>query len=208
MRALFASLFLTCSCAVAFAQTREPPTTTADAHGLVVVKYSWSKERLNWEGDPFGGPNENFDQMRVRMRNEKRILDAKSGGNTVELNKVEREARADSANIERMRAKGPARYGFLYKTTLRNNGAKAIKSVDWDYVFTDAATNEVLGRHEFTSEGRIGPGKSKEFSFFIPKPPTLRVSAYALDKKERDGLTEQIVLVRILYEDGAVWERR
>src|SRR3954464_1880816 len=119
MRALFALLFLACSCAAAFAQTPEPPPV-ADAHGLAVVKHSWSKERLNWEGDPFGGPNENFDQMRVRMRNEKRILDAKAaGGNQVELNKVEREARADSANIERMRAKGPARYGFLYKTTLR-----------------------------------------------------------------------------------------
>ncbi len=207
MRVMFALLFLACSCA-AFAQTRESPPT-ADAHGLAVVKYSWSKERLNWEGDPFGGPNENFDQMRVRMRNEKRILDAKSaGGNQVELNKVEREARADSANIERMRAKGPARYGFLYKATLRNGGARAVKSVDWDYVFTDAATGEELGRHEFTGEGRIGPGKSKEFSFFIPRPPTLRVSAYALDKKERDGLNEQVVLVRILYEDGAVWERR
>jgi len=126
MRVLSALLFLACTFAPAPAQTQVPPPA-ADPPDLAVVKFSWSKERLNWERDPFGGPNESFDQMRVRMRNEKRILDAKAGGSSIELNKVEREARADSANIERMRAEPPARYGFMYRLTLQNKGARAVK---------------------------------------------------------------------------------
>src|ERR671921_115514 len=112
MRVLSALLFLACTFAPATAQTQTtpPPTQPTEGQpGLAVVKFGWSKERLNWEGDPFGGPNENFDEMRVRMRNEKRILDAKRGGSQIELNKVEREARADSANIERIRNQPPAR---------------------------------------------------------------------------------------------------
>ena len=193
--------------AVVCAQTRQPAAPQSGAPGVAVVKFGWDKERVNWERDPFGGPVENFEEMRVRARNEKRIDDAKRGGGG-DVDRIRREARADAALLELARRKGPPRYGFRYKLSVRNDGAKAVKELDWDYVFTDAATGEELGRHEFTSEGRIGPGKSKEFSFFIPRPPTLRVSAYALDKKERDGLGEQIVLVRILYEDGAVWERR
>ncbi|HYE16552.1 MAG TPA: hypothetical protein VD968_19090 [Pyrinomonadaceae bacterium] len=207
MKALGVLLSLAFSCAAALAQAQPQQAQAAAAPpDVVVIKFSWDKERLNWEGDPFGGPNENFDQMRVRMRNEKRILDAKAGGNQVELNKVEREARADSANIERIRAKAPARYGFTYKVTVQNNGARAVKAVDWDYVFTDAATGAELGRHQFTSEEKIGPGKKKEFSFFISSPPTQTVSAQSLNKKERDGLAEQVVVVRVLYDDGTAWQ--
>lgn len=208
MKLLSALLLVACACAAAGAQ--DPAARAAPdggGPGLAVVKFSWSKERLNWEGDPFGGTNENFDQMRGRMRSERRVLEAKAGGNQIEVNKAEREARADAANAERLRAKPPARYGFLYKLTVRNDGARAVKAVDWDYVFTDAATREELGRRRFTSEERLAPGKKKEFAFFVPSPPTQTVSADALNRRERDGLAEEVVIVRVLYEDGAVWRR-
>ncbi len=193
---------------VAQARQQQPAADSQrDASGVAVVKFGWDKERVNWERDPFGGPVENFEEMRVRARNEKRIDDAKRGGGG-DVDRIRREARADSALLEIARQKGPPRYGFRYKLSVRNDGAKAIKEFDWDYVFTDSATGDELGRHKFTSEGRLAPGKSREFSFFIPNPPTLRISAYALDKSERSGLSEQIVLVRVLYEDGTVWQRR
>jgi|SRR5215207_1592942 len=193
--------------AVVCAQTQQPAASQADASAVAVVKFGWDKERVNWERDPFGGPVENFEEMRVRARNEKRIDDAKRGGSS-DVDRIRREARADSALLEIARRKGPPRYGFRYKLSVRNEGAKAVKEFDWDYVFTDAATGDELGRHKFTSEGRVPPGKGKDFSFFIPNPPTMRVSAYALDKNERAGLQEKVVLVRVLYEDGTVWQRR
>lgn len=190
------------------AQTQQPAESQPDASGVAVVKFGWDKERINWERDPFGGPVENFEEMRVRARNEKRIDDAKRGGSP-EVDRIRREARADEALLEMARRKGPPRYGFRYKLSVRNEGAKAVRELDWDYVFTDSATNEELGRHKFTSEGRVAPGKGKDFSFFIPNPPTMRVSAYALDSKnERAGLQERVVLVRVVYEDGTVWQRR
>ena len=204
---VFAALLLL-ACAHAAAQTpATPPPALREGPGLAVVKHSWSKERIDWEADPFGGPNENFDQMRARARNERRILEAKAGGNQIEASKAEREARADSANMARMRAAKPARYGFLYKVTLRNDGARAVKAVEWDYVFTDAATGQVVGLHQFAGEGKIAPGKKKEFSFFIPSPPARTVSADALNSREREGLAEEVVVVRVLYDDGADWQR-
>jgi hypothetical protein len=207
-RKLFALLaFAACATVVcARQQSQQSPVPRSDAPGVAVVKFSWDKERVNWERDPFGGPVENFDEMRVRARNEKRIDDAKRGGGQ-DVDRIRREARADSALLEIARQKGPPRYGFRYKLSVRNDGAKAVKELDWDYVFTDATTHEELGRRQFTSAEKVAPGKSKEFSFFVPHPPTLRVSAYALDKNERAGLDEQVVLVRVLYEDGTVWER-
>ncbi len=206
-----AFLALAAACVAAGAQQpqqqHEQQSGDVGVPGLTVVKFSWDKERIGWERDPFGGPVENFDEMRVRARNEKRIDEAKKSGST-DVDRVKREARADAAILEKARSQGPPRYGFRYKLSVRNDGAKTISGVDWDYVFLDAATREEVGRHQFTSAERIAPGKSKESSLFIPSPPARRISVYALDKKERDRLAGHVVIVRILYDDGTVWERR
>jgi hypothetical protein len=203
MKLLITAACLLVSSYAAFAQ---PATQSSDSPQLAVLKYSWSKERVGWERDPFGGPIENFDEMRVRARNEKRILDAKRGGNSAEVNKLERDARSDQALISEIHKNTPARYGFVYKTSVRNDGTKTIKSIDWDYVFYDAATKTELGRRQFSSLEKIQPGKTKELKFFIKGPPTRTISVDALNKNEKMNLGEAIVVVRVEYDDGSVWE--
>ncbi len=115
------------------------PTSSPVAPGVSVIKFTWSKERVGWERDPFGGVVESYDEMRARTRNEKRIDDAKRGGNTGEADRLRRDARADAAIFESQRRKAPPRYFFLYKASVRNDGAKIIKTIDWDYVFLKPA---------------------------------------------------------------------
>ena len=102
----------------------------------------------------------------------------------------------------------PPRYAFRYKLSVQNAGPKAIKEIDWDYVFTDAVSGEELGRREFTSTEKIGPGKRKELSVLVSSPPIQRISVYTLGKGERDGLAEQVIVARILYDDGTTWQAR
>jgi len=187
--------------AAAAAQSPATPATP----GVVVVKHTWSKERINWESDPFGGPVENFDDVRRRQADQRRIERARASGNTAEAAKVEREMRSEQ--VIKARPPAPPRYAFLYKISVRNEGAKAVKEFDLDYVFTDAMTGEQVGRREFTGVEKIAPGKGKELSFMTPAAPAQRISVYALDKKERAGLNEQVVIVRVLYEDGTEWKR-
>jgi hypothetical protein len=173
---------------------------------IELVKYSWTKERLNWEGNPFGGPNENFHQMQFRTRSEKRVSDAKRS-NSPEVGKLEKEAKADAAIVaNENQNSAPPRYYFMYRASMKNLSPKQIKEIDWDYIFLDAGTGEELGRRQFTSVQNIGPGKQKDLTFTLPTPPTRSVSVYALDKKERLGLTEKVIIVRVTYADGSVWE--
>lgn len=180
--------------------------TLAEQAGIQVVKFSWAKERIGWERDPFGGPVENFDETRARQRNERRIEDAKRGGSG-EVDKIKREARADAANIAAKHQQPPSRYVFVYKTTIKNLSNKTIKLIDWDYRFFDRQTETELGRREFTSEEKIGPGKSKELIVTITKPPTQTISLTALNSKERDALMELVVPMRVEYTDGTSWQR-
>lgn len=206
MKVLTVFLCIIVTSVMASAQTMEKKQEEPEAF---VVKFSWSKERIGWEQDPFSGPVENFDEMRVRARNEKRILDAKKGGNEAEVNKVEREARADASIVAKMREKSPpARYAFLYKVSVKNNDKKGIKLIDWDYIFFDKETGLELQRHQFTSEEKIASGKTKELKVFISNPPTQIISVNALNKNERVGLGERVLLVRIEYADGSVWHHQ
>jgi hypothetical protein len=201
-------LLITAAHAGALAQRTATPPSPENPPGLEVVKFSWSKERIGWERDPFSGPVENFDQMRVRTRNEKRINDAKRDGSTIDVDRVTREAKADAANVEQLRrGQPPPRYGFMYKVSVRNTGAKAIKSLDWDHVFFDTETKAETGRHQFTGDEKIAPGKQKEFVVFVSSPPSSTISVHKLQKRERETIGESIVVVRVEYADGSVWQR-
>jgi len=188
--------------AFAAAPARAQDTTAA---ALEVVKHNWSKERLGWERDPFSGVIENFDDARVRMRNESRV--ARSRG-TPEGDRIDREARADQSIIAAQHRSKPARYAFLYKASFSNTGRRPTKTIDWDYVFTDAATGEEVGRHQFTSDEKIGPGKQGGVAVYIAAPPARTISVHSLNSKERDSITGRVEVVRVVYSDGTVWERR
>ena len=167
--------------------------------GVEVVKASWSKIRIGWERDPFGGPLENFDEMRSRVRNERRI--ANGGGE-----RAKRDAKADETNLEAQRNKKPPQYYFIYKTKIKNNHSAEITQIDWDYVFFEKDTNNELGRQQFTSDEHVGPGKTKELVVTITSPPTKTVSVTSLNLEERDRFSEKIVLMRVQYADGHVWQ--
>lgn len=182
-------------------------TTASEPAEVQLVKFSWSKERMNWERNPFGGPNENFHQMQFRARAEKRVSDAKRS-NSPEASKIEKEAKTDVAIVEAItnQPSKPPRYYFFYRASVKNVSARTITEVDWDYVFFDAVSGDELDRRQFTSVQSIGPGKQKELSFQLSTPPTRRISVYSLDKKERSGIEERVVIVRVKYADGSEWQ--
>jgi hypothetical protein len=188
-----------------FILSGQSPSNPQDP-SITVLKFSWGKERIGWERDPFSGPIEDFDEVRARVRNEKRIDDAKRGGNSVVADKISREARADEANMAQKHKNTPSRYVFVYKVTVKNSSDKPIKSLDWDHIFLDAQTQTELNRQQFTSEEKIGAGKTRELKVVVNKPPTATISADALDKNERDGLSERVVIIRIQYADGSTWQ--
>nr|MBA2734858.1 hypothetical protein [Acidobacteriota bacterium] len=126
---------------------------------------------------------------------------------SMEVDKITREAKADDANIARIRDKAPPRYVFMYKVSVKNTGSKTIKTLDWDYIFLEPDTEHEIERRQFTSDEKISPGKTKELSVLYNRPPTMTISVYALGKDEHLSIKGRAVIVRIEYADGSVWPR-
>ncbi len=190
-------------------QPQQLPGTQAPTDAAVGA-FSWRKERLpGWEKETVGPSVETYDVMRARVENERRIQQARNSGNKAELGRRESAAKMlESASLakESEKAQRP-RDGYRYKVLITNTGSKTMRLVDWDYVFLDPITHEVVGRHQFTSQETIKPGKSKEVSVLYLTPPVKTVSAGILTKKEPMPFTELVVIARIQYSDGSSWQR-
>jgi len=185
----------------------QPQQNASGSEVLAVVKFSWRRERLpGWE-KPRGISGENYEAMRERVENERRIQQARNTGNNAEVGRREGAAKMleDAATQEARKAERP-RDGYRYKVVLANTGSKTVSLIDWDYLFLDPITDEVVARHQFTSEENIKPGKTREVSVLYLSAPVKTVSARMLDGKEAFPFTEQVIVTRIQYSDGSIWQ--
>lgn len=209
MRAIATLLLLMAASAAAPARQAPPQPGPQAPPDVAVIKFNWRKERIpGWEKNDFGASVESYDAMRERLDNERRIQQARNAGNKTEVGR--RESAAKMAEDARY-SKAPAnaerpRDGYRYKVRVRNDGAKTIKLVDWDYVFLDPETREEVGRQLFTSEEKVKPGGEKDLDVFVLSPPVRTVSAQG-KQKDAPAFVEQVVLTRVVYSDGSVWQK-
>lgn len=96
---------------------------------------------------------------------------------------------------------------YIYKIKVKNSGAKKIKTIEWEYQFLDPATQLSMEQRTLTSRLNLSPGKIKTVQHRLTRQPTVVVNANQLDKKYRDQFSERIVINRIIYTDGSVWQR-
>lgn len=96
---------------------------------------------------------------------------------------------------------------YLYKARIKNTGVKTIRNVIWHFVLLDTGTGVEVGRHRFNGKVSIRSGKSVEIVGRSRTPPTRTVNAGQSTGELRAKHTEQVVIERIDYADGTVWER-
>jgi hypothetical protein len=92
-------------------------------------------------------------------------------------------------------------YVFKYtaKATLKNTGTKAIKSVSWDYVFTDEKERKELKRYRFQSKQQILPGETQTVGLGLGLDPKEKAPHIKTGK-------QSVELTKIEYADGSDWK--
>jgi len=188
-----------------FASTSLVPALPQSAGGISVLKFGWQKERISLR--PSVAEFASADALREQVLNERRLATARNSQNKGEAGRMETSINRQNEAEAKARQTDPPRDGYRYKVTLRNDGQKVIKSIDWDYLFIDPLTRQEVAHHQFASDDTIKPGKSKQISVLYLVPPVKTISAAMLSKKEPTPFEEQVVLVRVLYSDGSVWQR-
>jgi hypothetical protein len=95
---------------------------------------------------------------------------------------------------------------YIYEVNVSNTGDKGIRTLIWDYVFFEPGTEQEVGRRRFVNKIRISPGKKRSVVVRTASSPTLTVDARKAGKKPEDQYSEQVVVQRVEYADGSVWQ--
>jgi hypothetical protein len=121
-------------------------------------------------------------------------LDARSAA----IDKAVRESRTQSIEVE----------GYDYRVKVQNTAQKAVEVIFWEYQFEETANPSNLTRRQFLCGVQIKGGKEKELQAFGGSGPAGAISAESLANKAANPFAERVVVNRIEYADGTIWQRK
>jgi hypothetical protein len=99
--------------------------------------------------------------------------------------------------------------GYAYRVKMQNTNTKAIDIVFWEYQFIDNAANSgTVTRRQFLCGVNIKPDKGKEVQAFSLSGPSEVVNVDAMANKPGSPAKEQVVINRVEYADGSIWQRK
>ena len=105
-------------------------------------------------------------------------------------------------------AKPKSSDGYAYKIKVENPGPKAIEIVFWEYQFQDPTDPSLLARRQFLCGVNIPSDKSKELEGFSLSGPSEVVNVKTLANKSDNPLKERVMINRVEYADGSIWQRK
>ena len=181
----------------------------SDQTSLAIVNFKWSRERqtvadanqmLNAPAQSIMLPaNKNFAaQQRIN---------ASAGDRDPNADTLDGRSRALEKSIQDSRAPKPVE-GFSYRTKVQNASNKEIQIVFWEYEFKEPLTPGAVSRRQFLCVSNIKPGKEKEMKGFTLSGPSDVVSVTSLSKEAKKGLEEKVIINRVEYSDGTIWQRK
>ena len=97
--------------------------------------------------------------------------------------------------------------GFIYEFTVKNTGARIIRQVVFEYSFTDPRTQKTVGRRQYKSNVKIRPGMTANLVVRTSLRPIGTIDATQAGQNQQDQSPEQVVIQKIKYADGSVWQR-
>ncbi len=200
MKFLIMAICLTLTASAALAQ--KVTSQTSDPPDVVIVQKSWREEvhQPSLEVDPFEANDRHREQ--VQAQTEAIRQNVRRPDQTVAVRVNER-----TPNTSRPMP-GDASVTYVYRVKIKNGGAKTIKALVWEYVFTDQETQKEVGRHPYMSKVKINPSKEAEVVARSALPPSQVVDAARVGKDSHHHLDEKVVISHIDYADGSAWESR
>lgn len=173
-------------------------------HGVSVVKTRWHKRFYNpaLEEDPLRPAQDATRLQRERQATQRQnTVRGQLGRERVPLPSQT----ADS--VGRGIVMSDPRIFYIYEVRITNTGAKKIRSITWEYVFSDLSTQREVGRHHFENKVGVEVGKAKTLMGISSTPPAETVDVRDAPKRKGEQYYERVDVRRVEYTDGTFWER-
>jgi hypothetical protein len=195
---------------LAFVWPVQNGSISSDGSPVELVSFRWSKKRQqavtpdNSRPAPMAAltqADKNYERnQRVNDQAGTRHPNADTtDGRAAALDKIVEESRAaKKINID----------GYAYQVKVRNASAKVIEVLFWEYQFVESSNPSNVARRQFLCGLKIKPDKEKEVESFSVSGPGGMVSAESLGSKAGNLYQEKVLINRVEYADGSIWQRK
>ena len=181
-----------------------------DTSSLVVVSFKWSKtkqtedkiEVLNTAPAPAMIPqNKNF--ARNVRANEP------PGNRDPNQDTIDGRSAALERSVQESRVRQPKTIdAYSYKIKVQNPTSQAVDILFWEYQFIDRSDPQNVTRRQFLCVANLKAGQQKEIQALSLNGPTDVVNIESLSNNAANPFGEKIVINRIEYGDGSIWQRK
>jgi hypothetical protein len=173
---------------------------------VVVVSSKWFRDRQAIAYTPDVAPaaamiaaNKNYEKNRR--------ANTSPGERDPNLDTMDGRSAAMEKAVQDSRAPKPIE-GFAYRAKIHNASGKLIEVIFWEYQFREPSGLTTVARRQFLCGVAIKPEKDKELQAFSVSGPPDVVSVDSLAKKSADTGEEKVVINRVEYTDGSIWQRK
>ena len=188
----------------------QTPTSNTENSPLVVTSFKWSRERRTTDAQPEQGTvaqRAMIPQNKVFARNA-RVNDP-AGARDPNADTLDGRSEALEKSVQESRSTKPkSTDGYAYKIKVQNPGPKPIEIVFWEYQFQDRADPSLVARRQFLCGVNIAASKSKDLEGFSLSGPSEVVNVKTLANKSDNAFKERVVINRVEYTDGSIWQRK
>ncbi len=182
------------------------PAISNDDSPVTVVSIKWFKDRQSIATEPSSVPaaamipqNKNFERNRR--------ANTSPGERDPNLDTIDGRSAALEKAVQESRAPKPVD-GFAYRAKVHNASTKPIDIIFWEYQFKESAAAAPLVRRQFLCGVAIKPEKDKELQAFSLSGPQDVISVNVMAKKPGSAGMEQVVINRVEFADGSIWQRK
>ena len=184
------------------------PTSTEDSP-LTVVNFKWAKAHRAIETPAVEGnapARAMIPQNRNFARNAR--INEPMGARDPNADTLDGRSAAMEKTVAEARSTKPkSTDGFAYKVKVQNAGKKLVEIVFWEYQIADPADPSLVARRQFLCGVNIAADKSKELEGFSMSGPGA-VNVNTLANEAGNPLKEKVVINRVEYADGSIWQRK
>jgi hypothetical protein len=194
-----------------FASPSQNPAVSQEGSAVVVHGFKWSKARQTMEkldAAPAPGPAAAMIPANKNYQRNARINDP-AGARDPNLDTTDGRAAALEKIVQESRTPQPKSVdGFAYRAKIQNASTKVIEILFWEYQFIDPSNPAIVARRQFLCGVNIKPGKGLELQAFSLSGPSDVISVGALANKSENPFQEKVVINRVEYADGSIWQRK
>jgi hypothetical protein len=181
-----------------------------DGSQVAVLNFKWTKQRLTVEQAKSASvrPAEAMIPANRNFERNRRINDP-AGVRDPNLDTLDGRRAAMDRNVEESRTPPPKSLeGYTYRVKVQNASSKAVEILFWEYQFKETANPSAMSRRQFLCGVMMKPGKDKEIQAFSLSGPTDVISVNSLGDKSKNLFQENVVINRVEYSDGSIWQRK